>query len=226
MPQRIGPRLDERNQGILTAYLSGRTQTEIADEHGIGQQHVSEILSNERDRLLQSDRAAMAALDLGRTEVLLNTAMRRYSQGDTASGVLALRVMERRSKVLGYDASEPLSVTLSRRQGMDADLVTGAVTAALSGMLAALPTPPEHQRALGNYVTALAQRALLDGLPEDELPPVPDVPAWPGEVPTSRHVTIRSGPQEDPDQAEMQRWIAEYEAEYGPMGEDDDEDAA
>lgn len=231
MPQRTGPRLDARNRAIYLTYLSATPQVKIAEEHGLTQQQVSDIIAAERGMLPDADRAAISAEDLFRTEVMLHTAMERYLSGDSNEGKLALRLMEHRAKVIGSYAPEPLSVTVARGVDVSGTLVANATGAVIRGALATVPSQsPQFQKEYGDYLTALAQRELLsaDGDSEDELPPEPVPPVWSETTaPVSRHTTIRPGQPSEPvpDRAAMQRWIAEDEAKYGSMdAEDDDED--
>lgn len=234
MPQKAGPRLDGRNGEIWRQYLMGRTQEAIADEYGIGQQRVSEVLAAVRESIGTADLADVARVDLERLDLMLSGVMPSATRGDTKAIGAAKGLLERRAKMLGLDATEPLTVLLTRRNDESGQLVAHALDAALSGLLAAVQTTPEHRRELERYAWNLAQRTLLAvGAPEDaELPPVPVAPRWPDPPPAPepgvlQPSSVMKGNQEEPGRAEMQRWIEEYEAEHGPidMG-GDDEDAA
>lgn len=158
MPQRDGPRLDGRDGAIWRAYLFGHTQERIAADHGLSQQRVSEIISDIRAAIPQADKTDAALLDLERLSALLTGVMPAALNGDTKASAAALRIIERRAKMLGLDATEPLQVVLERQRDLEGRLVADALAAALDAL-----DLSEEQRiaALG-----AAQQRLLDAAPD------------------------------------------------------------
>lgn len=131
MPQRDGPRLDVRDSEVWRAYLYGNTQEQIATQQGISQQRVSQILTKIRDTIPQNNKADAALIDLARLDLLLSGVMPDATRGDTKASAAALRIIERRARMLGLDATEPLSVVLERHRDLEAQLVADALAAAL-----------------------------------------------------------------------------------------------
>lgn len=164
MPQRDGPRLATRNSDIWADYISGKTQAKIATEHGIGQQRVSEILTEMREAIGDDARQDAALLAVERASALLSALWPEALQGDVRAVQAALRVLERLAKATGSDAVVPLQVQMEQRLDAEASVVADALTAALSALDL---TTDQEQRAL-----EAAQAALVGGEP----PPAPDPP--------------------------------------------------
>jgi hypothetical protein len=145
--------LTGRTGDIWRAYLSGETQEQIAKQHGIGQQRVSQILSAIRESIPETDRAHLVQresefLDQLRVEALRLVArdpIPAYSNGkpilmpdgttaEDHSGRLAaldraVRLHERLSKLLGLDAPAKADVSLV---GAEREAATEAASAALA----------------------------------------------------------------------------------------------
>jgi hypothetical protein len=154
MPQRDGPRLDGRDGEVWRAYLFGYTQERIAADHGISQSRVSQIITEIRASIPQSNKTDAALLALERLDALLTGVMPDALNGDTKASAAALRIIERQAKALGTDAVEPLSIVLERQRDLEGCLVADALAAALDAL-----DLTEEQRiaALG-----AAQQRLLD----------------------------------------------------------------
>lgn len=127
--------MDERLHGrageVWQAYISGRTQDQIAVEHGVSQQRVSQIIAEVRDGIPDTDRADAALLATERANALLAAVWPAAVGGDPKAVLAALRIMERTARALGLDATEPLRVTLERRLDDEGQLVAEALSAAL-----------------------------------------------------------------------------------------------
>jgi hypothetical protein len=158
MPQHDGPRLDGRDGEVWRAYLYGHTQEQIATDHGISQQRVSQIITEIRDSIPQASKTDAALLDLERLSMLLAGVMPAARDGETKASGAALRILERRAKMLGLDATESLSVVLERHRDLEGQLVADALAAALDVLGL---TAEQRVAALG-----AAQRRLLDDAPE------------------------------------------------------------
>lgn len=159
MVQRDGPRLDGRDGAVWGAYVDGLTQEQIAANHNISQSRVSRIITEIRDSIPQASKTDAALLDLERLHALLAGVMPAARQGETKASGAALRIIERRAKMLGLDATEPLSIVLERQRDLEGQLVADALAAALDVL-----GLTEEQR-----ITALgaAQQRLLDNAPSD-----------------------------------------------------------
>jgi hypothetical protein len=231
MPQKDGPRLDGRNGEIWRGYLLGRTQEALADEHGIAQQRVSQILAEVRDALGTDDLATTALVDLERLDLLLSAYMPGATRGDTKAGGLALKVLERKAKALGTDATEPLTVLLTRRTEDSGRWIGDVLGKVLVAVLDAATDDPTFRRALAQYASLLTQRELLSDDPTAELPAVPEPPQRPAPAPPADppHVIQPSAvmPGREQPALTVAEMLADYEATYGPLGgeEGDDDDA-
>ena len=127
-------RLDGRNGAVWAGYLSGRSQYALAEEFGISQQRVSQIIKDARETIGEVDRLDAAALTSERLNALLSGVWAAALDGDSNSTRAALKVIERQCKMLGLDATEPLHVVLERRRDLEGGLVAGAVGAALDAL--------------------------------------------------------------------------------------------
>ena len=133
-----GDRLAKRNTAIWRAYVNGKSQQAIADEYGISQSQISNIIADIRDTLPETDRAHLVQretefLDQLRAEVLdlwHAHPIPAYSNGkpimmwdgetiaEDHTGRLAaldraIRLHERLSKLLALDAAVKHAVTVT-----------------------------------------------------------------------------------------------------------------
>jgi len=154
MPQRDGPRLDGRDGDVWRAYLYGHTQEQIATDHGISQSRVSQIITEIRNSIPQANKTEAALLDLERLHLMLTGVMPAATDGDTKASAAAMRIIERRAKMLGLDATEPLSIVLERQRDLEGQLVADALAA---GFATLDLTEEQRTAAIG-----AAQQRLLD----------------------------------------------------------------
>lgn len=158
MPMQEDPRLHGRDGEIWRAHLHGHTQERIATDKGISQQRVSQIIREIRAAIPQSNKIDAALDDLERLDLVLTGLMPAAEAGDTKAAGAVLRIIERRAKALGTDATEPLSIVLERHRDLEGQLVADALAAALDVLGL---TPEQRVAALG-----AAQQRLLDDTPE------------------------------------------------------------
>jgi hypothetical protein len=104
MAQAEGPRLDGRNGEIWRAYLFGKTQEAIAEEFGIHQTRVSQIIRDVRESLPETDANELRRADLERLDAMLPNNILMAIAGDKDAVNSVLKIMERRAKLLGLDA--------------------------------------------------------------------------------------------------------------------------
>ena len=125
MPAVEGPRLDGRNGEIWRAYLFGKTQEAIAEEFGIVQQRVSQIIRDVRESLPETDANELRRADLERLDAMLPNNILMAVAGDKDAVNSVLKIMERRAKLLGLDAPTKQEVTgrvaSYRVEGVDID---------------------------------------------------------------------------------------------------------
>lgn len=74
MPQRDGPRLNQRNADIWNRYLAGWTQQRIAAEYDLSQQHVSDILRDVRESIPERQRDELITTSAERLDLVLSEA--------------------------------------------------------------------------------------------------------------------------------------------------------
>lgn len=158
MPQHDGPRLDGRDGLVWDAYVMGHTQERIAADHGISQQRVSQIITEIRESIPQTSKTDAAFLAIERLRALLAGVMPAAREGDTKASAAAMRILEREARMLGLDATEPLSIVLERQRDLEGQLVADALAAALDVLGL---TEEQRIAALG-----AAQQRLLDSSPE------------------------------------------------------------
>lgn len=132
-------RLEGRTGAIWRAYCSGRTQESLAEEHGIHQTRVSQIVAAVRAQLPQEDLADRRARHLETLDAMRVAALElasaplapAYSNGrmmedqdgrpilDAAPRLAALKhaaaFMDREAKLLGLDAAQKVDVTVSEQ---------------------------------------------------------------------------------------------------------------
>lgn len=135
-------RLDGRNGAIWRAYVLGRTQEAIAEEHSISQQRVSQVLAEVRAGIPDDARTDAALVDLERLDVLLSGVMPAAVGGDVQAARAALAVLERRARMLRLDLDEPLRISFERHLDGQGQMVADALGAALD----ALPELSHEQR--------------------------------------------------------------------------------
>lgn len=159
MPQDEDPRLYGRDGDIWREYLYGHNQEQIAADHGLSQQRVSQIIREIRDNIPQTSKIDAALLDLERLNLMLTGVLPAAREGDTKASGAAMRIIERRARMLGLDATEPLSIVLERQRDLEGQLVADALAAALDVLGL---TEEQRIAALG-----AAQQRLLDNAPGD-----------------------------------------------------------
>lgn len=133
------PRLEGRNGQIYRGYILGTTQEELADQFGLSQPQVSDIIARVRASIPEEDLAAARSdhLDVLRTlskvaaDIMVTGPTPAYSNGrpmvnDDGSPVMdhstqlqaldrIVKITERVSKVLGLDAPVKADVTVSEQ---------------------------------------------------------------------------------------------------------------
>jgi len=71
MAKHTGPRLEGRNGAIWDHYLGGWTQERIAEQHGITQSRVSQIIQDVRDSIPDEERQALITTEVERLDRVL-----------------------------------------------------------------------------------------------------------------------------------------------------------
>lgn len=153
----MSKRLDGRNGDIWRAYCSGATQEALADQHGIAQSRVSQIIAAVQASLPEEDLASRRARHLEVLDALRKEALDlvradpapAYSNGrmmvDEAGHAVmdygprmmamdrATRFLDREAKLLGLDAAQRVDVTVSEQAKQAASEAAAAAISRLHG---------------------------------------------------------------------------------------------
>lgn len=168
--------LAERDAKIMRLRIAGWTLARIGEHVGLSTSQVHTVIGQRIAAEVQPAADELRALEITRLDDLLARAYTVMADGE-ASGDLrlkaidrALRVAERRAKLLGLDSPVQLDVALEQRLDVEADAVASALVAALDVLDL---DEQQRQAALG-----AAQAALMG---QDPPVPAPAAAAQPGE---------------------------------------------
>ena len=106
----------ERQKQCLELRRQGMSQAEIATHLGMTRQNVSVTISKALRNHCREASEELIELEVARLDVLLQGIWARASSGNTPDVYAALKIMERRSRLLGLDApgrSVSVTTTLS-----------------------------------------------------------------------------------------------------------------
>lgn len=204
----------EQQKFCYEGVLAGKTYATISKELGVSEgliaKRIKEAAENRVSPLVDHYRQ----IENDRLDSLLRSLQEGIEEGDTRAINSAVRVSERRAKLLGLDAPEALSVSLSRAQDDAAGLLADALTAAVNALLDAVRPDPRWVADLRKYGEETARWALLGRQGEPPRAPVPPPapePPTPGVVEPS---AILPGPSGD---AGLKSALAAFEAEFGSL---------
>lgn len=129
-----GDRLAERDAQIWADYVKGKTQRELAEEHGIGQQRISQIIDQVRTDIPQETKEAIVV-----REAELLTSIRRdvveligEARTEGAHRVFLdgidrlVRLSERHARLLGLDAASKVDIGMTEETEATARLAADA----------------------------------------------------------------------------------------------------
>lgn len=210
------PQAVRAEQGAI-AYemiLRGCTYKQISAELGVAEgtvaKRLQEAARNRVDPLVDHYRD----VECDRLDRLLLSLEKGLKAGDVASINSAVRISERRSKLLGLDAPERVDVALSRARESAAELLHDALGEALGAVLtAARPNPRwvAELRSYGEQVAAWALMGREGERPAAPAPPPEDDPVEPGVLEPSAVIPSRSGG------ADLDSALSAFESEFGPL---------
>lgn len=118
MPQGVDytkDRLAGRNGRIWKEYLAGRTQESIAEDYGVHHTTISNVLREIRDTMPEMAVAEERLRDLERLDAMHEAQFRLAASGDAEATRTALKILERRARMLGYDAPTKQEVSAGVR---------------------------------------------------------------------------------------------------------------
>jgi hypothetical protein len=105
VPQSDNERLSERNQAIWDGYtLAGKTLVELAHEHGVSYQRISQVLAEIRETLPEEDRRGVVDLRLAQIGAMVKGVLPLACTGDKDAIASWTRLADREAKYLGLDS--------------------------------------------------------------------------------------------------------------------------
>lgn len=210
----------EQQRRCYEGLLAGKTYAVLSAELGISEALVSRRVKEAADARVSPLVDQLRDVENDRLDVLLRALQRGIADGDARAIGAAVRVSERRAKLLGLDSPEALSVSLSHAQEDAGALLVDALSAALDAVLDAARPDPRWVSDLRKYGEETARWALLGRVGERPVAPVPPPapePAEPGVIEAS---AVLPGPGSGgPADAALRAALAAFEGEFGPLGE-------
>jgi hypothetical protein len=225
MPQKDGPRLESRDLKIWRDFLCGTSQPELARKYKLVHQRISQIIAEQRAKRSE-DLADVAKEDLARLDLMLSGVMPQAISGDTKAIGAAKGILERKARMLGLDATEPLGVVLARQDDDSGRMVSDVLSKVLGPLVDAATDDSMFHRELELYAAALARHTLIAMGGEDPGPaPVP--PQRPAPAPVRKPIAeLTAGPgwAGSPEQRAIRDALAIIDADV--LDDDDTEVSA
>lgn len=205
------PERAEQDEEILRLRAAGHSLRAIGARVGLSHQGVSDRITAVLAQLVTPAAEEYRALETVRLDTYLEALSLRIGEGDYRSVGTAVRISERRAKLLGLDSPVQLDVAMKQRLDLEASVVgevigevVNSVSDALAGVLSV-----QQKKDLFDYSLAVVQWKLLQ-VGEQDPGPRPVAPVLVGAVPG------RSEPGRD--------LVADYRAFCAAEGVDPDED--
>jgi transcriptional regulator with XRE-family HTH domain len=111
-----------RQEQVLQLRIAGLSQVEIARRLGVSQSQISEDLKRAFNALAERcahEQEHFARLDLARMDAMLEALWPAVASGDTKACAVALKVLERRARLLGLDKPARQEIELSAPSAPD-----------------------------------------------------------------------------------------------------------
>jgi hypothetical protein len=113
-------RLNERDQRIWHDYtFGGKTLAVLAEEHGVSNQRISQIMQEIREQLPPHDRQATIDMRLDQIRGFGDALMPGLLAGDKDAIASWVRLANREAKYLGLDAAEKVEISGGVRYEVD-----------------------------------------------------------------------------------------------------------
>lgn len=201
----------QQDEEILRLRAAGHSLRAIGERVGLSHQGVSDRITAALAQFVTPAAEEYRALETVRLDTYLEALSPRIEEGDYRSVGTAVRISERRAKLLGLDSPVQLDVAMEQRLDVEASVVgevisdvVNSVSEALAGVLSV-----QQKKDLFDYSLAVARWRLLQiGEQDPGLRPVAPVLAG--------AVAVASEPERD--------LMADYRAFCDAEGVDPDED--
>ncbi|MFI8529062.1 hypothetical protein ACIGMX_02245 [Streptomyces aquilus] len=225
----------DRDAKIFNLRVAGLTVRQIAAEVELSPTRVQEILTEEiaaRIGPAAEEYVALREAELSALWKRVFAVMAKAEDADTKLKAVdrLVRINESRRKLRGADAPEALDVRLDARIEQEAETAVVAVLAAVEAVTAALPDLDGTYRAkLKSYALEVAGHALKTENGSDP-GPAPEAPrpqlALPPGPSTAQSDDAPPPPHyREPDSVDrVLAQLANFEDEFGPLEDDDDQD--
>jgi hypothetical protein len=178
------PARAEQDEEILRLRCAGLSLRAIAARVGLSHQGVSDRITAVLAQLVTPAAEEYRALETVRLDTYLEALSLRIGEGDYRSVGTAVRISERRAKLLGLDSPVQLDVAMKQRLDLEASVVgevigevVNSVSDALAGVLSV-----QQKKDLFDYSLAVVQWKLLQ-VGEQDPGPRPVAPVLVGAVP-------------------------------------------
>lgn len=113
-------RLNERDQKIWHDYtLGGKTLMVLAEEHGVSNQRISQIIQEIRGKLPPRERQTVIDLRLEQITAMTDALLPGLLTGDKDAIASWVKAADREAKYLGLDAAEKSEVDVGIRYEID-----------------------------------------------------------------------------------------------------------
>lgn len=133
-------RLSERDQKIWEGYtLQGKTLMQLAEEFGVSNQRISQILKAIRESLPEHDRQLVVDLRLEQIGAIVQGVFPLARSGDKDAVASYVKLADREAKYLGLDAATKVEANV-QTPNLDPDVV-----ALVSSLKAARSTESDEQ---------------------------------------------------------------------------------
>lgn len=115
MPNNASGRLSERNQAIWDGYtVQGKTLMQLAEEFGVSNQRISQVLAKIRESLPERDRQAVVDLRLEQIGAIVSGVLPLARTGDKDAVASYVKLADREAKYLGLDAATKVEASIQR----------------------------------------------------------------------------------------------------------------
>jgi hypothetical protein len=114
----------EREIRALELRTAGLPYRRIGQQLGVGESMARRIVARGLDRLVREPAAALIALETSRLDLLWETALTNALAGSARWAEVAVRVLERRARMLGLDAPTRTEVHMTSEEvdALDAEI--------------------------------------------------------------------------------------------------------
>lgn len=209
----------EQDEKILRLRIAGLSLRAIAQQVGLSHQGVSDRITAAIAELVHPAAEEYRTLEALRLDHYLSRLASRIYEGDEKAVNAAVRIGERRAKLLGLDSPVQLDVALERRLQEESEVVVDVLVTVLPAVLEAAGLDPVRRDALQTYAMATAQWALAGREGAQPAPPAAPVAVEPV-APDRLEQQFRA--LFEGDGVDVDQLLAEVDAEVDAEDDDDE----